>query len=192
MKKLYLAEEPVRTCETALAKGGGLIGYVRIEHLVNGLAEELHELRDEGTHIVDWHLTEAEGGVEGITTSMLNEEESRRDRYLRIGLAHQGGIKEGLQIIVAVVGHILRLEDGFNVWKRTWLVAARLIVDDSNALHAVLHDAVKTVNTSADADVRGCAIYVAFQADDAERSLSLVDSEQLTEVMDDDLAADKL
>ena len=81
------------------------------------------------------------------------DEEQRGCHGQRRGLsaADDGGVEQGLQVVVAMVGRAVGTEDGVDVGRRGLQPsAACLVVDDADALAAVGADAVEAVDAPAD------------------------------------------
>ena len=89
--------------------------------------------------------------------------------------------------------NLLASEDVINVSQELWTFAARLVIHHADA--AVVHP-VKTVDASTNGRLKGPdgegALYVTLQTDDGKRCQPYVDGDELTQIMDDDLAVNEM
>ena len=103
------------------------------------------------------------------------------------------GIDERLQVVVGMFVDVVGLEDGIDVGQRLQAFAARLVVDHSDVL---VVDEVESVDATADGGGLELtierALDVALEAEDGEGCQAAVDGDELTEVVDDDLAIDEV
>lgn len=77
---------------------------------------------------------------------MLYEEQRRGNGGGGLAAAHDVGIEQGLQVVVAVVVDAGGVEDGIQVGQGLEVAAARLVVDDADA---AVGQAVQTVDATA-------------------------------------------
>lgn len=108
----YCAQLPIRAVGASAAVGRGCEGEVGVEHLADHLAEQLGEALLVAGHIVDGVSAELQDGVVVVGSGMLYEEQGWGYWRCRVLRAHYAAIEEGLQIVVAVVGQALLLENG--------------------------------------------------------------------------------
>lgn len=80
---------------------------------------------------------------------MLYEEQGWSNGNTIRGTPDNMAVKEGLKVVVAMVLEAFLRKDGIDIGERFWFVAARLVVDDADALRAVRSgDDVETINDS--------------------------------------------
>ena len=124
---------------------------------------------------------------------MLDEEQGGRDG-LRGLLRHDVTVEEGLEVVVAVLLNVGRVEDGVDIGQRFQAAGARLVVDHADALFASdgVIDHVETVDKSTYLHVAQHHADRMFEAEDGERRQTTVEFQKLMDVMDDDLTVDDM
>ena len=109
-------------------------------------------------------------------------------------LSDDVAVEECLEVIIAVVGNLCGVEDGFDIGHRTEMTGTGLVVDDADALltSSEVGDTVETVDDTTDLCLSPRHGYTFFEAEDGERCQTAVGLDKQTHIFDHHLAVDKL
>ena len=190
---LSAAEGGVGTGTAAVTVIGGSEAEVGREDGVGSLFKEGDETVTVDGDVGDGITTDDKRGVIAIGSGMLDEEQRWRDG-LRLMLADDMAVEEGLEIIVTVVGNLGGIEDGLGVGHGTEMTGTGLVVDDADTFFATdgIGNAVKTVNDTTNLCLSPRHVYALFKAEDGEGRQTAVGLDEQAYVFDDDLAVDEL
>ena len=101
-------------------------------------------------------------------------------------------VEERLEVVVAVIGDLCRVEDRVYIWHGLRKARACLVIDDSDALLAVgwVGDAVETVDDAAYDRLAPRHVGRLFQAQNGEGCQAAVCLDEEPQVSYDDLTVD--
>ena len=190
---LSAAEGGVGTGTAAVTVFGGCEAEIGREDSVGSLFKEGDETVSVDGNVGDGITTDDKRGVIAIGSGMLDEEQRWRDG-LRLMLADDMAVEEGLEIVDTVVGNLGGIEDSLNVGHGTEMTGTGLVVDDADTFFATdrIGNAVKTVNNTTNLCISPRHVYALFEAEDGEGRQTAVGLDEQAYVFDDDLAVDEL
>lgn len=192
MRSSY-AEGGVGTRTAAVAVVGGDKWEVGIEDIGDGFFEALDEMVGVDGDVADGLSADDERGVVALGSGMLDEKQ-RRTHGLSMFLTNDVTIEEGLEVVIAVVGNLGRVEDRIDIGHGTEMTGTGLVVDDTDAFLAAdgIGDAVETVDVTTDDGLVPWHVYTLLKTEDGEGGQTTVGLDEQTHILDNHLTVDDL